>query len=151
MHQQPFSKNQLTKVIGNRPKNGPAAFISPLQWPRLAAVGIGAVLRNSPSALPMRCGGLLEWRGVCGGRPPAPQWHPLSVVMGPVRAAQMQNLNTHHLVLDQRMFSWASYVFGQDIDEVWWPTDLVWLADINEGQSTEKQHLYVEQPGNGPI
>jgi hypothetical protein len=28
-------------------------------------------------------------------------------------------------LLDQRMFFWASYVVGQDIDEVWWPTDLV--------------------------
>jgi hypothetical protein len=33
-----------------------------------------------------------------------------------------KNLKTHHLVLDQRMFFWASYVVGQDIDEVWWPT-----------------------------
>jgi hypothetical protein len=42
-----------------------------------------------------------------------------------LRAVQTQNPKTHHLVLDQRMFLWASYVLGQDIDEVWWPTDLV--------------------------
>jgi hypothetical protein len=42
-----------------------------------------------------------------------------------LRAVQTQNLKTQHRALDQRMFSWALYVLGQDIDEVWWPTDLV--------------------------
>jgi hypothetical protein len=36
------------------------------------------------------------------------------------RAAQTQNPKTHHLVLHQRVFLWASYMAGQGIDEVWW-------------------------------
>jgi hypothetical protein len=28
-------------------------------------------------------------------------------------------------LLDQRMFLWASYVVGQDRNEVWGPTDLI--------------------------
>jgi hypothetical protein len=35
------------------------------------------------------------------------------------------SFKTHHLVLDRRVFSWASYMLGLDIDEFWWPTDLV--------------------------
>jgi hypothetical protein len=55
---------------------------------------------------------------------------------------ETQNPKTHHLVLDQRMFLWASYVLGQDIDEVWWPSgQRIWLADINEGRSAEKTAL----------
>jgi hypothetical protein len=30
-----------------------------------------------------------------------------------------------HLIFNQRMFLWASYVGGKDIDEVWSPADLV--------------------------
>jgi hypothetical protein len=41
------------------------------------------------------------------------------------RLPQDAGRTTSFLVLDQRMFFWASYVVGQDIDEVWWPTGLV--------------------------
>jgi hypothetical protein len=48
---------------------------------------------------------------------------------GGITMAQTQNPKTKHLVLDQRMFLWGSHVLGQDIDEVWWPTDLdQWIS-----------------------
>jgi hypothetical protein len=42
-----------------------------------------------------------------------------------LRAAEaaLPQVEPHHL--DQRKFLWESYVGGQDIDEVWRPTDLV--------------------------
>jgi hypothetical protein len=64
-----------------------------------------------------------------------------------LRAAQTQNLNARHLVLNQRIFLWESYIICAGtrhirVDEVWWlaitcwPTDLVntakQLTDINE-------------------
>jgi hypothetical protein len=51
------------------------------------------------------------------------------------RAVQTQNPKTKHLVLDQRMFLWASYVVGQDMNVV--ICSRIWLADINEGRSAE--------------
>jgi hypothetical protein len=44
------------------------------------------------------------------------------VVLRAVRDAKPQHAPPR---LDQQMFLWASYVIGQDRNEVWWPTDLV--------------------------
>jgi hypothetical protein len=45
-----------------------------------------------------------------------------ALLLSAVRDAKPQDAPP---LLDQRVFLWESYVVGQDIDEVWWPTDLV--------------------------
>jgi hypothetical protein len=53
----------------------------------------------------------------------------------------------------RRVFLWASHVVGHDIDELWWPTDLV--SGYKRGPECRKNSTctYVEQPANanGPI
>jgi hypothetical protein len=53
------------------------------------------------------------------------QYECYETTAGPVRAVRDAKPQDAPPRLDQQMFLWASYVVGQDRNEVWWPTNLI--------------------------